>query len=597
MSRMIPPYFSEHVKSTGERQMFEIIKNDPDSGGWVCLHSLGLAKHVKRLYGEIDFVIMVPGEGIFCLEVKSGRIIRKEGVWTYTNRYGEITKSTSGPFRQAQEGMFSLIAAIRREFGARNRLLRLAYGYGVMFPDISFQESDSEHEPWQVYDRDSRRQPVSNFVKRLAENTYARVREKKWYDPRNSRPTAADISRLTGFLRGDFEAVIKPADQMAGAEEQLLRLTEDQYRCLDGLQENDRCLFQGGAGTGKTLLAMEFARRQALGFRRVLMVCFNRFLGRWIAVEISRTAAESSIIVDSFHHFLEEIISRSSRQAEFRHLQKTAEQRKLFREIYPLFALEAVSEGFGEEFDVIVVDEGQDLMRPEYLDILDSLLRGGLNGGKWAIFCDFHRQSIYAECTPEQILMEFDQRVSRYARFNLTINCRNTRPIAEETALISGFPRPPFLPTNVVGVPVEYRFFADLETQRETIRGVINKLIADGIRADFITVLSPKVRRRSCLAAPLKGLDCTIEDLTEDKIGNPENGPAKFCTIHSFKGLENAVIIIADVEHLDGDLYRSLLYVAMSRARQRLFVLVSESARKEYNELVKKRLRKGTNGL
>ena len=47
------------------------------------------------------------------------------------------------------------------------------------------------------------------------------------------------------------------------AEEKLLRLTEEQYDRLEELEDNPRCLFEGAAGTGKTLLAVEFARRRA----------------------------------------------------------------------------------------------------------------------------------------------------------------------------------------------------------------------------------------------------------------------------------------------------------------------------------------------
>jgi len=90
MARMIPPCISKDVISTGEKQLFELFKKAPHTEDWVVLHSLCLAKHVKRLYGEIDFLVMAPKLGIFCLEVKGGEIGRKEGQWKHTNRYGEV---------------------------------------------------------------------------------------------------------------------------------------------------------------------------------------------------------------------------------------------------------------------------------------------------------------------------------------------------------------------------------------------------------------------------------------------------------------------------------------------------------------------------
>ncbi|GAI51880.1 unnamed protein product, partial [marine sediment metagenome] len=34
MARMLPPYISEQVKSTGERQIFDLFKNDPGTEDW-----------------------------------------------------------------------------------------------------------------------------------------------------------------------------------------------------------------------------------------------------------------------------------------------------------------------------------------------------------------------------------------------------------------------------------------------------------------------------------------------------------------------------------------------------------------------------------
>lgn len=114
MAKMLPPYISDEVKSAGEKQIFEFFKNGPGTENWVALHSLGLAKHTKRLYGEIDFLVLAPDLGIFCLEVKSGDIKREEGLWTFTNRFGEVTTSARSPFQQAQDAMFSLIDAVQK---------------------------------------------------------------------------------------------------------------------------------------------------------------------------------------------------------------------------------------------------------------------------------------------------------------------------------------------------------------------------------------------------------------------------------------------------------------------------------------------------
>ncbi len=79
MARMIPPRPSQDVKSAAEKKIFRMFETDPECKNFTVLHSLGLASHIKRQYGEIDFVVLAPNEGIFCLEVKGGRVKRERG--------------------------------------------------------------------------------------------------------------------------------------------------------------------------------------------------------------------------------------------------------------------------------------------------------------------------------------------------------------------------------------------------------------------------------------------------------------------------------------------------------------------------------------
>lgn len=589
---MIPAYCSDDISSSGEKQLFQLIRNDPVTAEWVCLHSLGLARHVSRVYGEIDFVVLVPNEGVFCLEIKSGRVARREGVWVYTNRYGDVSTSTVGPFIQARDGMFSLLEAVRKRFGRHHRLARIVYGFGVVFPHVSFAADDPEIESWQVYDRNSRRQPVSKFILNLAKYTRQSVQSQSWYDGQESRPSTSQIRDLADFLRGDFEKVIKPSDVLHETEERILRLTAEQYRCLDQLQDNPRCLFDGGAGTGKTLLAVEFARREALSGKSVLLLCYNKLLGRWLASQRTH-GLPPSIEVDYFHNFLNRVIAASSLRTEFEIESKTADKNYLYCELYPLYALDALSQDDSVSFDTLIIDEGQDLIRPEFLDVFDGLLDGGLAGGHWAIFCDFRHQRIYRDTSEDIMISEIEQRALRYTRFRLLTNCRNTRPIGEEVSLISGCEVPPFLPTNLDGVPVNYRFYTDDMDQRRQINEIVKKHRSDGIEIESITILSPKRLDRSCLAEPER-LSFKIVDLTSTGLSPCQGREIAFSTIHAFKGLESSTVIITDITHLVDERNRALLYVGMSRARYSLSVLVSESAREEYQAAIRRSLQKGT---
>ena len=142
MATMIPSSVHDDCKSNAERRLFSRLKNElPDS--YTVFHSLGIAKHNKKLVAEIDFVI-VGNKGILCLEVKGGRISQKSGVWSYTDRYGKVHKKGESPFNQARTAMFGLIASIKSKFKVPSPQAGAAIGYAVVFPDAQFTVESPE---------------------------------------------------------------------------------------------------------------------------------------------------------------------------------------------------------------------------------------------------------------------------------------------------------------------------------------------------------------------------------------------------------------------------------------------------------------------
>ncbi|MCC7083421.1 MAG: NERD domain-containing protein/DEAD/DEAH box helicase [Pirellulales bacterium] len=282
MARMIPSTIHPHVRSSAERRLFEVIRDAPGTEDWVCLHSLGLARHASKRRGEIDFLLLTR-KGIFVLEVKGGGVAREGGIWRFTDRYGDVHSKHESPFDQASSGMFALEEDIRREYQQDERRSRLLFGFGAMFPDIVFDVTGTEADPRQVYDSRDRRRPITQFVDRLA----AYCRE---CDMRNRyMPTPKDIEAIAAFLRGDFDLIPPLGVLVEAAAEQLLSLEREQYAVLDALEQypKPRMLVQGGAGTGKTLLAVEAARREARkGQGDILLLCYNRFLASFLDTKI-----------------------------------------------------------------------------------------------------------------------------------------------------------------------------------------------------------------------------------------------------------------------------------------------------------------------
>src|SRR5690606_2740751 len=66
-----------------------------------------------------------------------------------------------------------------------------------------------------------------------------------------------------------------------------ISLTEEQQRILEETEEDKRKLFLGAAGTGKTFIAMEKARRCAAQGKKVLLTCFNKNLVNWMRENVT----------------------------------------------------------------------------------------------------------------------------------------------------------------------------------------------------------------------------------------------------------------------------------------------------------------------
>jgi DNA replication protein DnaC len=127
-----------------------------------------------------------------------------------------------------------------------------------------------------------------------------------WYNGEKSRPTKAQIGRIADVLRGDFEYAASPSADVAHLEEAIKRFTEEQFEALDQMASNDRIIFQGAAGTGKTFLALEIARRALTDGRKVLFLCYNSLLGDWITKETSDFSKEGDSVFHrgTFHGLL-----------------------------------------------------------------------------------------------------------------------------------------------------------------------------------------------------------------------------------------------------------------------------------------------------
>lgn len=575
MAKMIPPICPQNT-SLGEGELFEKLKRDPDTDGWVVLHSLDLKKHQSKIEGELDMVVLAPNLGVLCIEVKGCDVSRQDGKWIYP--YGT---SVEGPFKQASKSMHSL-----REYIVKNdkSLSKLLFFSAVVFTRINFSESSPEWHSWQLINSLSFiRRPISssinNIFKCAHQHVASRVGLHSWYNDTESRPTELQVKKIVNILRGNFEYASSPRVDLENLEQSIVKFTEEQYESLDLLDENERVLFKGPAGTGKTFLAMETARRALREGKSVLLLCYNKLLGGWLDAQTnSFSDGSSKFRCGTFHSLLLDIAKAT---------QVKATQDYWQREL-PLTALERLLDDKYPQssYDMLIIDEAQDLLREEYLDIFDLLLKGGLAGGQWALFGDFERQAIYVDDGSLGVSLALDYltlRAPHHSTYPLRINCRNSRLIADTLSVTSGL-KPGYKKVlhDIQGSDVDPLFYSSSDDQKNKLSEAITEL-KKSFKASEIVVLSMRKDTDSCAGS----ISSDVAGIKLSPIQSVQDGQTiPFASIHAFKGLEAPAIIVTDIDSLDDERSRSLLYVGMSRARIRLYLLMSESCRKSYHRLL-----------
>lgn len=564
MATMLPPRVADITESDAERIVFQRLKDDLPNEDWIVLHSLGLVCHDRKPWAEIDFVVIGP-PGVFCLEVKGGTLTRHDRVWTTTSRSGRTSTLKESPFSQVG----SAAAALHRYLvGALENSAGLVTGYGVAFPDVTFNVSGPDIESEVIYDARDVHASIAKYMARLGEYWATRCHRN-----RDGAPAGFSTRHriaVRDALARDFALVPSLRREVDRVSGELVRLTQEQVRVVEGLSDNERVVVSGGAGTGKTLLAVSETRRMARDGLRVLYVCFNRRLADHVRAEM---AGEKGVVVDHLHGFMAKRVQTEGLQWRL----PDAEPSDLFQKFYPELCLEALLSQESSQFDAVIVDEAQDLLLPQYLDVIDALMGGGLPNGKWRVFLD-PNQDMYGGLAAAALLRLSGAKPSR---FRLTVNCRNTMAIATTASLLSGIPRDEVL--TVEGPEITQAWYSDRASARRLVSDAVRGLLHRGIRSSEMVLLSPVRLANSCLAEGLIG--CASPLVDSERVDRPGTPGVQYSTIASYKGLEADVVLLVDIDDLKDPRRLLAMYVGASRARAILHVFVNENQQAAYGEL------------
>ena len=198
----------------------------------------------------------------------------------------------------------------------------------------------------------------------------------------------------------------------------------------------------------------------------------------------------------------------------------------------PLYG-EVALEDLGAPFDVLVMDEAQDLSDQHALDFFNLAIRGCLVGGRWAIFGDFTRQVLYS--SNQEPVATLSCYSEHFVRAKLTLNCRSTRRIVGETTILAGFETPPFRLGDEMGLPVEHRYWNTPADLVESLTNVVERLVKEKMSINDIVLLSPSRLENSSLARIERISRFPIADCSRG-MSRVQSTAVRFSTIHSLQG-------------------------------------------------------------
>ena len=549
MARMIPAVIdSEQAKkSQAEATIFHWLKN-MSWGNATVLYSLPLKDHIKNSFGEIDFVVICE-KGIICLEVKGGRVERKDGKWGFTNRAGITSWKNEGPYIQAQGNMKSLRQYLEKHLRAGDDILNCRWACCVLTPDCVIKtDNDTEVIPEITFNANMKEQDLPA----LFDRSFRYWKENKHYGGDGSLNSKAR-ERLATFLRGDFNFVPPLSVVLDRSEEQLLSTTDEQLDIIMHMCVNDRMMVEGAAGTGKTLLAAEQCRRSAAMGEKVLYLCYNRVIASYVREMFAHEDLDDNIAVYTFHELLMHSCGISTAPDD--------ETDVFFKETLPNRFLD---DGYsGEQYDRIVLDEGQDLMNMTAYLCINEILKKGWENGKWTLYYD-PNQNIFGENAEFREVWEALKNSSFI--YPLTVNCRNTKQIAQGNYAVTHIYKPKYM--RAEGEDIVYKTFSSKKKEAEDVFNSIRRLRTEGIKKKDIVILSYyRIDNPESCLYNVKIPDDIGTIRINQTADFAECKHIRFYTIQAFKGLEAKAVIMIDIDSFSDENKRLLNYVGMSRAR------------------------------
>lgn len=533
------------IEPKSEQKVYKALYEQlPDS--WLVVHSLEFVKKTSQYNShgdrEADFVIFAPEYGVLVIEVKGGGIEYDE----QTRQWYSIDKDQNkheikNPLSQAKDAKYEIRNHLKDK-GKRDILI----AHGALFPDISNINALSNPAiPNNILGGSDKLSDLKTWIISIFQY---------WSGEQpNYTPLEASGVNIASQIYGKQVSIQQSlASKIETEIEQQIILTNQQKSILRQLRKRKEAIIEGGAGTGKTVLALDHAQTLAKQGLKVLLLCYNEKLGNTLK---EKSQGIENLHPMGFHQFCYWRIKQVKIDTN-RNLLAESAINYPNEDKFSVWMPDALTESYDISpitYDVIIVDEGQDFKDEYWLAIEE--LRDRNSDTKLYIFQDGN-QAIYTSTDELPINSE---------PLFLFDNCRNTKPIHQ--LAYQYYQGEEIEAPNIDGELIQYIVKGSLEQQAFEIDKKVAELIhKENIKPKDIAVI---VMDNFNTAQKL------LEKTKNSKIwAFKEFSPQSKVLVETakrFKGLESKIIFLWVLD--SSNMSEKMLYVSISRARFRLWIV------------------------
>lgn len=564
MVTMIPPG-AKPGTNRSEREVFMAFEGITDRPDWIVIHSLQLAQNLFSLEGEADFIALVPGKGIVVIETKSPKFVEYNGGNWYLDKLPNPHKD---PLQQVSRARANIRGFLQHHDENINNIpiARMLWFTSIARHQfVNNSVGDMQFFEWELGLSEDKSKPAQ-AIEKLLENHIAFFAEngEVSYDPAAftaDRAEAISSALLTSFH--GFESPEEIAKSRYKIEQKML---DEQLAIMELVEYNNHLYFDGGAGTGKSFLLAEAARKFAKLGKRTLVTCWNFMM----AEELKLTLNRPNIVVTDLNSLMLDMCGLNANPE--------GAGTEWYEEELPAKAIAALKENPAlGGYEALCVDEFQDIAAN--LKLIELVL-AVCNAAKLAdtpiVWAGDRNQQIMREGT--QYLdpaMRMKSIMPDTVHLRLRTNCRTVPELANM------IPRIINIDTDIARHRIPEGFEGGLsivacsdEKQAQHLATTIKKLLERYSPRDIV-ILSPFGEKNSTVGKLLqRGAENADERALVAQLEHDGTNKIRWRSIAKFKGLESPVVVITDVNDKAKEFAASihktmdeLLYVGITRAK------------------------------